>query len=637
MKNTALLEKMAPLQLFFEGVRPFQNIHQADLLRFLNAAMQKRNLCSSNELPIASATCYFISFLDPEMATRALALDGIVYNGNVLHFHRPRGYKGLPDVKVDQEKTARRLVLDGFKILPLNRQDLWRFLNYLNCEMIKLDPSPPWKRAIVGTDFIFLVAANPEMATRVLTHLQGIDYCGCKIRFRRPKEYYDAAAPKPMIAVNEPPDSTVRTMNKAALIASPKTIVGGDETATAAPLCKQRLLDDMELEVDKAKSDGHVIKRELESTLEVLQATQKPSPKAAVGGDETATAAAPSSKQRLIDDMALELDKAKNDGHAMKRKLESTLGALKEAQDARKVAEFKQEFLENLNKKWESDMHETRTQLDTTCQNLACTRDLLKKAQEGKKQVDLKHELLMGGYKCLGSELERVNNDRNSQQQELVRLREEQLSKDATTQKVHFEAQSAIALLEIDRDSLKKTTKKLELELEAVRKDRDSKDNKLADLQWHLEQATGAADSNEASMRTAHKRGGETRDQLKTKDEMLEAANAELIRLKTKVEESTKVEATEFEELKQNFDDSEKRSHRMTDLLSNTMDELIAERRSRRVLVKQIEDLQVDRASEKALRERTESQVERLDAELSAVRTGASVSAVNLVKKEDVW
>ena len=80
----------------------------------------------------------------------------------------------------------------------------------------------------------------------------------------------------------------------------------------------------------------------------------------------------------------------------------------------------------------------------------------------------------------------------------------------------------------------------------------------------------------------------------------------------------------------------------LIDLLSNTMDDLIAERRSPWVLVKQIEGLQADRASEKALRERTESQVERLDAELIAARTplaASSVSAVNIVKKdvEDEW
>ena len=60
------------------------------------------------------------------------------------------------------------------------------------------------------------------------------------------------------------------------------------------------------------------------------------------------------------------------------------------------------------------------------------------------------------------------------------------------------------------------------------------------------------------------------------------------------------MDATEFEELQQKFDDSEKRSHQvLIDLRSNTMDDLIAERRSRRVLVKQIEDLQADHVPRK--------------------------------------
>jgi chromosome segregation ATPase len=315
----------------------------------------------------------------------------------------------------------------------------------------------------------------------------------------------------------------------------------------------------------------------------------------------------------------------------MKRNLESTQKVLKEAQDANKAADFKQEFLENLIKKWESDMDEARTQLDTQCKDLECTRGLLKKAQEAKEQADLKQEFLVNDNKVLVAELQKLSIDRRSQQEELVRSHEAHLLKDATTQKVLGKTQAAMKLLEIDKYSLEKITKKLELKLEAVREDRDSKENKLVDLQRLLEQAKSVADSTEASMCTAHKKWGETRDQLKTKGELLVVAYEELTRLRTKLEESTKVDANESEQLKKKLDDSEKRSHRVTDLLSNTMDELITERRSRRVLEKQIEDVEANSASEMALKKSAESQVERIGAQLAA---RASVPAVNIVKKE---
>jgi hypothetical protein len=323
--------------------------------------------------------------------------------------------------------------------------------------------------------------------------------------------------------------------------------------------------------------------------------------------------------------MKLELDKAKNDGDVMKRELESTQEVLKEAQDVKKATDFRQEFLESLIKKSESDMHEARTQLDTQCQNLACTRDLLNKTQKAKQQVDLNYEVLGGANQILEHELEKLSKDRQSLQQELVRLRQEHRLKDETSQKVLGKAQAAMKSLEIEKDSSETITRKLELELEAVRKDRDSKENKLANLQRLLEQAKGAADSNEASICTAHRKWDKAIDQLNIKDEMLGVASEELFRLRTKLDASTKMDAKKFEELKKEFDGSEKRSHQVTDLLSNTMDELIEERRNRRVMEKRIEDLQANCASEKVLRKRTESQVKRLDAELTAARNVPAV------------
>jgi hypothetical protein len=552
---------------------------KADLTCFLNDAMQKKNLCGSNERPITDIEFIFVSFINPEMASRALKLDRIVYHdGSVLLFRRPEEYKApLPadDNVVDQDKIARQLVvMSGIQILPLDRLDLWPFLDFLNYEMRKRKLCGPENRVIVGTeDSVFLVAANPEMATRVLTVID-IHYRGSNLFFRRPKQYAAAASkpkttgPPDVVAVkNEPLGATVPTMKKV---------------------------------------------------------TEKTSPKA-VGGDETANADPPLSTQRLLDDMTLELAKAKKDANVMTHKLESTQEVLKEAQDAKKAADFKQEFLENLIQKWESDMHEAKTQLDTQGQNLADTRVLLKEAQDAKEQADSNQELLRGAIQTLESDLQRLSKDCHSQQQELVRLRQEQLLKDG-------KAQAATTLLEIDKCSLEKITNKLGLQLEAVGKDRDSKETKLADSQRLLEQAKGVADSNLASMCTAHKKLCEIGDQLKTKDDMLEVANEELSRLRTKLEESTKVDvkvnSTEFEELQKKYDDSEQRSHRMTDLLSNTMDELIAERRSRRVLDTRIEDLEADCASEKALRKRAESQVE-----------SASISAVNIGKKavKDEW
>jgi hypothetical protein len=575
-------EEKAPRRLIMKGAQmPRKNMTEndkAEFICFLNDAMQKRNLCGSNERPITDIDSIFVSFINPEMASRALKLGRIIYHGFVLSFRRPEEYKApLPadDNVVDQDKIARQLVvMSGIQILRLDRLDLWPFLDFLNYEMRKRKLCGPENRVIVGTeDSVFLVAANPEMATRVLTVID-IHYRGSNLFFRRPKQYAAAASkpkttgPPDVVAVkNEPLGATVPTMKKV---------------------------------------------------------TEKTSPKA-VGGDETANADPPLSTQRLLDDMTLELAKAKKDANVMTHKLESTQEVLKEAQDAKKAADFKQEFLENLIQKWESDMHEAKTQLDTQGQNLADTRVLLKEAQDAKEQADSNQELLRGAIQTLESDLQRLSKDCHSQQQELVRLRQEQLLKDG-------KAQAATTLLEIDKCSLEKITNKLGLQLEAVGKDRDSKETKLADSQRLLEQAKGVADSNLASMCTAHKKLCEIGDQLKTKDDMLEVANEELSRLRTKLEESTKVDvkvnSTEFEELQKKYDDSEQRSHRMTDLLSNTMDELIAERRSRRVLDTRIEDLEADCASEKALRKRAESQVE-----------SASISAVNIGKKavKDEW
>lgn len=74
------------------------------IISFFNAVLVALRLVTNKANPVSACLvntekCFaFMEFLDPNDATAALALDGIMYNGNTLKVKRPRDFVRGPGV-----------------------------------------------------------------------------------------------------------------------------------------------------------------------------------------------------------------------------------------------------------------------------------------------------------------------------------------------------------------------------------------------------------------------------------------------------------------------------------------------------------------------------------------------------------
>lgn len=209
-------------------------------------------------------------------------------------------------------------------------------------------------------------------------------------------------------------------------------------------------------------------------------------------------------------------------------------------------------------------------------------------------------------------------------------------------------------------------------EIEVGERYRDSKEMELQRLLKNTTKPQKIDGFNGETLETVNKKWGEARDQLKAQTEKFDAAHAELTHLKTQLDEMTNqnqrldsgkisqlvvendmlkqtitqmkeaanVESHTMAELRSRLDTTEKRNQRMGDILANSMDELISERKSRRDLEEKMESaLQL----EKTQREKAEKEVESLKAALTAARSrmavpvssGTENAARQSIKSED--
>ena len=249
------------------------------------------------------------------------------------------------------------------------------------------------------------------------------------------------------------------------------------------------------------------------------------------------------------------------------------------------------------------------------------TQQLMNDIQEARKQAESDRQVLRKELESVrkdrntnGFKLEMVSKDRDAKGRALeLAVREleatKQLLKESYAQRVFSEAQSVKNLVELNKKSIGIVNEKWESELKAVRKDRDA--SELVTVQKSLE-LKKIVHFYEDSRNVTNKKLAEARDDLKKKED-------ELTRLMAQGDTVFKVDPDKLEEIKQELDMSKERNLRVTDILSKTMEELLAERSIRRGLEKRLEEVEATWASQKAHR------IRKLQAELAAA-SGEHVS-----------
>jgi hypothetical protein len=189
-------------RLYVMGRMPRHNESKGKFLQFLNEAMQEQKLCGAIERPLLEemqgTNRRFLDFPNPQQATRALALDGIEYEGCMLAFQRPIDYSGPPDHhRVDkvilQKQMARRLLVEG---IQLEGGDGIAFIEFLNETMVRKGlcvqnecsvVDCKWMETLSVTRWL-LFFRTPEKATCALD-LSGVDYNESILSFARPDGY----------------------------------------------------------------------------------------------------------------------------------------------------------------------------------------------------------------------------------------------------------------------------------------------------------------------------------------------------------------------------------------------------------------------------------------------------------------
>jgi splicing factor U2AF subunit len=183
------------------------------LLHFCNAAMRRVHLCQPNETPILNCRVNqkfsFIELANPDMATRALNLNGVPFLGAILKVSRPSKYNGpltpsttwqqftgatLPEgaaMDSEQEKLQRELFLGN--TTPEMTDTMLR--NFLGDAMQQVGlttaPGNPITACRVSGKFAFIELRSKEEAANAL-NLNSIPFMGTSLRVGRPSKWNGA-------------------------------------------------------------------------------------------------------------------------------------------------------------------------------------------------------------------------------------------------------------------------------------------------------------------------------------------------------------------------------------------------------------------------------------------------------------
>jgi hypothetical protein len=169
---------------------------------YLNEQMRTRKLCGPSERPIVACLNNSLIFNCAEMASRAYTLNGIDYDGSMLALKRPREFVGAPTTV---DTTTMPSVLSSYRqegascecrlsVMGLIRkkESKGKFLQFLNEAMQEQKLCGAIERPLLeemqGTNRRFLDFLHPQQATDALA-LDGIEYKGCMLAFKRPPWY----------------------------------------------------------------------------------------------------------------------------------------------------------------------------------------------------------------------------------------------------------------------------------------------------------------------------------------------------------------------------------------------------------------------------------------------------------------
>ena len=180
------------------------------LLQFMNGAMRRVNLCGPHETPILNCRVNtkfaFIELISPDMANRALNLNGIPFLGAILKVSRPSKYAGpiiptktwqeltgqaLPVGAVldsEQEKVNRELFV-GNTTPEMTEKMLTDFLgNAMEQVGLNATAGNPITACRVSGKFAFIELRTPQEAANAL-NLNNIPFMGTQLRIGRPSKW----------------------------------------------------------------------------------------------------------------------------------------------------------------------------------------------------------------------------------------------------------------------------------------------------------------------------------------------------------------------------------------------------------------------------------------------------------------
>lgn len=180
------------------------------LLQFMNGAMRRVNLCGPHETPILNCRVNtkfaFIELISPEMANRALSLNGIPFLGAILKVSRPSKYAGPPIptkswqeltgqalpagavLDLEQEKVNRELFV-GNTTPEMTEQMLTDFLgNAMEQVGLNITAGNPITACRVSGKFAFIELRTPQEAANAL-NLNNIPFMGTQLRIGRPSKW----------------------------------------------------------------------------------------------------------------------------------------------------------------------------------------------------------------------------------------------------------------------------------------------------------------------------------------------------------------------------------------------------------------------------------------------------------------
>jgi hypothetical protein len=173
---------------------------------YLNEQMRTRKLCGPSERPIVAGHNRYLIFSSAEMASRAYTLNGIDYDGSIITLERPGAFVVAP---ATVDTTTMLSVLSSYRqegascerlsecrlfVMGLMRQkeSKGNFLQFLNEAMQEQKLCGANERPLLeemqGTNRRFLDFFHPQQATGALA-LDGIEYKGCMLAFQRPAGY----------------------------------------------------------------------------------------------------------------------------------------------------------------------------------------------------------------------------------------------------------------------------------------------------------------------------------------------------------------------------------------------------------------------------------------------------------------